>query len=175
MSDESDDRLDVGDRLRGGRGTRPSDQARELEPLISPLGSESLAGFLVLAGVSVKRRVGIFGASGYVGRELLRLLAGHPWAETAFATGAGDLGHEAGLEREADAYFLALPHGVAARFADTLTRRWPEAVVVDLSGDLRLPTPEAYQRWYGIEHTAPSLLGRAVYGLTELNREQLTA
>ncbi len=123
----------------------------------------------------MKRKVGIFGASGYAGRELLKLVAAHPAAETAFATGSGHLDHEAGLEREADAYLLALPHGVAARFADTLTRRWPEAVVVDLSGDLRLPTPESYREWYGADHAAPALLGRAVYGLTEFTREQLAS
>ena len=123
----------------------------------------------------MKRKVGIFGASGYAGRELLRLMAGHPVAETAFATGSGHLDHEAGLEREADAYLLALPHGVAAGYADALTQRWPEAVVVDLSGDLRLPTAESYREWYGADHAAPSLLGRAVYGLTEFNRERLAS
>ena len=123
----------------------------------------------------MKRQVGVFGASGYVGRELLRLISGHPAAETTFATGSGHLDHEAGLEREADAYLLALPHGVAAGYADSLTRRWPEAVIVDLSGDLRLSTPESYREWYGAEHPAPALLGRAVYGLTEFNRERLAS
>ena len=118
-------------------------------------------------------RVGVFGATGYTGRELLRLLSAHPGASVAFATGSGHLAHEAGLEREADAYFLALPHGVAATFAARLCESYPGAVVVDLSGDLRLPTVESYKTWYGRDHPAPSLLGRALYGLSEVYRSRL--
>ena len=61
-------------------------------------------------------RVGVFGATGYTGQELVRLLRRHPRARVAFTTGsgAGHLAHEAGLDEAADAYFLALPHGVAA-------------------------------------------------------------
>ena len=119
--------------------------------------------------------VGVFGATGYTGRELVRLLRRHPQATIAFTTGSGDghLTHEAGLERKAAAHFLALPHGVSARFAAQLRRREPEAVVVDLSGDLRLPTPEAYRQWYGHEHPEPALLSGTPYGLTEINRDVL--
>jgi N-acetyl-gamma-glutamyl-phosphate reductase len=93
----------------------------------------------------------------------------------AFTTGSGTghLGHEAGLEREAEAFFLALPHGVAASYAARLRDAWPDAVVVDLSGDLRLPTAEAYRHWYGQEHPAPRLLGQAVFGLSEAYRDRL--
>jgi N-acetyl-gamma-glutamyl-phosphate reductase len=120
-------------------------------------------------------RVGVFGATGYTGRELVRWLSVHPEAEIAFTTGSGGghVPHETGLEREADAYFLALPHGVAAAYAARLIEARPEAVVVDLSGDLRLPTAEAYRAWYGHDHPAPALLGRAVYGLPEACRERL--
>jgi N-acetyl-gamma-glutamyl-phosphate reductase len=120
-------------------------------------------------------RVGVFGATGYTGQELVRLLRRHPRARIAFTTGSGTghLGHEAALEREAEAYLLALPHGVAAGYAARLREARPEAVVVDLSGDLRLPTPEAYHRWYGHEHPAPTLLGQAVFGLTEQYRDRL--
>jgi len=121
----------------------------------------------------VKRRVGVFGATGYTGRELLRLLAAHPEVAAAFATGTGRMEHELGLEQPADAYFLALPHGVAATYAEKLRTRWPEAVVIDLSGDLRLPSAESYRTWYGTEHPAPALLGAAPYGLTELCRQRL--
>ena len=119
--------------------------------------------------------VGVFGATGYTGRELVRLLRRHPRTEIAFTTGSGTghLGHEAGLERDCQAYFLALPHGVAAAYAARLREARPEAVVVDLSGDLRLPTAEAYRRWYGQEHQAPALLGQAVFGLSEVYRERL--
>jgi len=115
----------------------------------------------------------VFGATGYTGRELLRLLASHPEASASFATGSGRMEHERGLEQEAEAYFLALPHGVAASYAEKLRQRWPDAVVVDLSGDLRLPSVDAYRTWYGAEHPAPALLGAVPYGLTELNRERL--
>lgn len=120
-------------------------------------------------------RVGVFGATGYTGRELVRLLRRHPRARVAFTTGSGTghLAHEAGLDQPADAYFLALPHGVAATFAARLRAAHPEAVVVDLSGDLRLPTAEAYKEWYGHDHKAPELLGQAVFGLCEVYRDRL--
>ncbi|MFI5169582.1 MAG: N-acetyl-gamma-glutamyl-phosphate reductase [Vicinamibacterales bacterium] len=120
-------------------------------------------------------RVGVFGATGYTGRELVRLLRRHPRASVAFTTGsgAGHLAHEKGLEQAADAYMLALPHGVAAAYAAKLRESRPAALVVDLSGDLRLPTPAAYQQWYGHEHPAPELLGKAVFGLSEWYRDAL--
>jgi N-acetyl-gamma-glutamyl-phosphate reductase len=123
----------------------------------------------------VSKSVGVFGATGYTGREVVRLLAAHPEARTGFTTGSGGghLPHESGLEREADAYFLALPHGVSARFAATLRERFPRSTVIDLSGDLRLPTALAYREWYGHDHPAPALLGRVPYGLTEVFREAL--
>ncbi len=117
----------------------------------------------------------MFGATGYSGREIVRLLRQHPRAGTAFTTGSGTghLDHEAGLDVEADAYLLALPHGVAARYAARLREAYPGAVVVDLSGDLRLPDPGTYRRWYGQEHPAPELLGEAVFGLSEVYRDRL--
>ena len=119
--------------------------------------------------------VGVFGATGYTGRELVRLLRRHPRARVAFTTGsdAGHLAHEAGLDQAADVYFLALPHGVAATYASRLRETRPEAVVIDLSGDLRLPTAESYKQWYGHEHKAPQLIGKAVFGLCEVYRERL--
>lgn len=115
-------------------------------------------------------RVGVFGATGYTGQELLRLLSAHPQGEVAFATGSaeGYLPHESGLERSAEAYMLALPHGISARYAARLRDERPEALVIDLSGDLRLKEPGEYRRWYGQDHPAPELLESAVYGLTEV-------
>jgi N-acetyl-gamma-glutamyl-phosphate reductase len=120
-------------------------------------------------------RVGVFGATGYTGRELVRLLAAHPQAKVEFRTGSSDglLAHEAGLDRDADAYLLALPHGVSATYAARLRQQRPQAIVIDLSGDLRLPDADAYRTWYGHEHPAPELLGQAPYGLPELYRERL--
>ena len=120
-------------------------------------------------------RVGVFGATGYTGRELVRLLRRHPRARVAFTTGSdgGHLAHEAGLEEAAEAYFLAMPHGIAATYASRLRETRPEAVVVDLSGDLRLPTAEGYKRWYGHDHKAPHLIGQAVFGLCEAYRDRI--
>jgi N-acetyl-gamma-glutamyl-phosphate reductase len=122
-----------------------------------------------------RARVAVFGATGYAGREAVRLLARHPRAELAFTTGTGEghVPHEAGLERGADAYLLSLPHGVAARYAERLRSARPGAAIVDLSGDLRLPTAAAYEAWYGQAHPAPTLLGTAPYGLTEVYRERI--
>jgi N-acetyl-gamma-glutamyl-phosphate reductase len=120
-------------------------------------------------------RVGVFGATGYTGRELVRLLRRHPRARVAFTTGSGSghLAHESGLDEAADAYMLALPHGIAASYAARLREARPQALVVDLSGDLRLPTAAAYKQWYGHEHPAPQLVGQAVFGLSEAYRDRL--
>ena len=117
---------------------------------------------------------GVFGATGYTGRELVRLLAAHPLAELRFTTGSGGdhLPHEDGLAQEAAAYLLCLPHGVSGRYAAQLRRARPDAVVIDLSGDFRLATSQAYRTWYGQDHPAPSLLGPP-YGLTEIYRESI--
>jgi len=117
----------------------------------------------------------VFGATGYTGREVVRLLAGHPRVHVAFTTGTGNghLPHEAGAGRPADAYLLALPHGVSAGFAARLRQERPEATVIDLSGDLRLKTAAAYREWYGHDHPAPALLQGVPYGLPEVYRERI--
>jgi N-acetyl-gamma-glutamyl-phosphate/LysW-gamma-L-alpha-aminoadipyl-6-phosphate reductase len=134
-------------------------------------------------------RVSIVGASGYVGGELLRLLLWHPGVEVAQATSGRNAGrylhqvhpnlrgrtgqqfvHPDRLE-PCDLLFLALPHGEAARaiarYAGLAER------IVDCSADFRLPSPEAYARWYGEDHPAPAYLGQFVYGLPEVSREAL--
>lgn len=123
----------------------------------------------------MKANIGVFGATGYAGREVVRLLAVHPSASVAFTTGSGEghVAHEAGVERAADAYLLSLPHGISASYVARLRRAHPGAVIIDLSGDLRLPTAEGYRAWYGQEHPAPELLGQTPYGLTEVFRERL--
>ncbi len=123
----------------------------------------------------MKVGVGVFGATGYSGREIVRLLGRHPEAEVAFTTGSGEghLPHEEGIGRPAAAYLLSLPHGISATFAARLLEAHPTAIVVDLSGDLRLPTAESYRTWYGHDHPAPALLGKAPYGLTEVYRDEI--
>ena len=133
-------------------------------------------------------KVGIIGASGYTGAELLRILDGHPEAEAAYVTAhtyAGDkvtalyphLHRCARMEfqsfdaetalSQAEFFFVALPHGEAMQVVPQLLLGG--AKVVDLSADYRLSDAEVYVRWYGLEHTSAHLLGEAVYGLPEIN------
>jgi N-acetyl-gamma-glutamyl-phosphate reductase len=135
-------------------------------------------------------RVGVVGASGYAGGELLRLCAGHPGFEVAWATGETTAGSAiAGLytslapaygsmgftafdsarAAEVDLVFCALPHGQSQRIVPALLEAG--CAVVDLAADFRLTDPAAYERWYGEPHTAPELLGRFAYGIPELNRD----
>ncbi len=144
------------------------------------------------SGSVAPRRVGVVGASGFTGAELLRLLVGHPDLELAVATAdshAGTLVGELypglaaaypGLRYEPwtpdladglDVLVVALPHGVSQTFVGDVLDRVP--LVVDLGADFRLQDPELYERWYHEPHAAPHLLERFVYGLPELHREQL--
>ncbi len=133
-------------------------------------------------------RVGIVGATGYVGAELIRLLARHPNVEIVGLAGRDRQdepigGHHAHLATTglavstslpaADAVFLALPHGVAAGMVPELVA--DGTAVIDLGPDFRLRDPDDYPRWYGFEHPRPDLLDQAVYGLPELHRAELTA
>src|ERR671912_1459661 len=140
----------------------------------------------------MKIRVGIFGGSGYGGAELLRVLLFHPHAEVELVTANEHAGKAVGEVHknlygltdlsfvkapedfeslgELDCVFLALPHGQALEIAPRL----PESVkVVDLSGDFRLDSAEEFAAHYGREHTAGELQREFVYGLTEVNREQI--
>lgn len=129
-----------------------------------------------------KVRVGVYGASGYAGMDLIDILARHPNVELIFATSntfAGQtvtgtrlsyIPHDDAQLDSVDAVFLALPHGVSAQKAAIAHAAGVK--VVDLSADLRLDTPEAYKQWYGHTHPHPELL-TAPYGLPEINREQI--
>ncbi|HTK46131.1 MAG TPA: N-acetyl-gamma-glutamyl-phosphate reductase, partial [Patescibacteria group bacterium] len=134
-------------------------------------------------------RVGIIGATGYGGGELVRLLARHPAAEVVALQARGrsdesiDVSHPhlAGtrlrigdeLPDGLDAVFLGLPHGAAAALVPELVAKG--LTVVDLGPDFRLRDAADYPRWYRFEHPRPDLLERAVYGLPELHREELAA
>ena len=133
-------------------------------------------------------RVGIIGATGYGGGELVRLLSRHPNAQIVGLAGrdrqdepiGGHHAHLAGTGLtvgtdlpEVDAVFLALPHGAAAKLVPGILREG--AAVIDLGPDFRLRDPADYPRWYGFEHPAPELLDVAVYGLPELHRAELEA
>jgi len=136
-------------------------------------------------------RTAILGSSGYVGGELLRLLAAHPDLRPARLFGDSKAGQPLGAVHPhlAPAYpdetiekfdgkldgidlvFAALPHGHSQTIAGAIL----EAGIpfVDLGADFRLDDAASYERWYGETHQAPELLGRFVYGIPELNREAI--
>src|SRR5215471_18023988 len=142
-----------------------------------------------------KARIGVLGASGYTGAELVRLLIRHPGVEIALLTADRRAGQEmrqvfpqfspfdlpklqaiegtdwlgAGL----DLVFCALPHATTQKVIAQLFAELPAIKVVDLSADFRLSDPAAYARWYGHEHHAPELQRQAVYGLVEVYRERI--
>ncbi len=133
-------------------------------------------------------RVAIVGATGYVGAELVRLLTRHPQVEIVGLVGRGRSREPLGgthihLDRtglhvdatvpDAEAVFLALPHGAAAEIVPELTATG--AAIIDLGPDFRLRDAADYPRWYGFEHPRPELLAGAVYGLPELHRAALVA
>src|SRR5262245_10103777 len=137
-------------------------------------------------------RVAVFGASGYTGLELLRILLRHPRFELALVTSEQNAGKPvadafpalrglvdlrftasadaAKLAREVDFAFTALPHAASAPTVAAL--RKAGVPVLDLSADFRLHDAATYREWYG-EHPAPELLPGAVYGIPELHREAL--
>jgi N-acetyl-gamma-glutamyl-phosphate reductase len=142
-------------------------------------------------GGSKQVRVGIIGASGYTGAELLRLLARHPRAEVAVVTAERHAGKRLGAVfphlsalrlppllrvgeadwEGVDAVFCCLPHGTTQEVVMGL----PDGLkVIDLSADFRLNDPALYAQWYGAPHRAPKLQREAVYGLPELAREAIT-
>ena len=138
-------------------------------------------------------KTGVAGASGYLGAELLRLLAGHPDLEVVVAQGDTSAGtavtelypnlspayldlrfsalDPAGFDG-LDAVFVALPSGRSQEIVTALADQVP--LVIDLGADFRLKDASLYPVWYGFEHTAPLLLGRFVYGLPELFRHELS-
>lgn len=137
-------------------------------------------------------KVGIIGASGYTGAELMRLLHAHPHVDVAYITAhtyadnkvadlyphlhpLGGLTFQefdaAEALEAADFHFVALPHGKAMEVVPSLLERG--ARVVDLSADYRLRDPGLYKSWYGIAHTSVHLLSEAVYGLPELAAREI--
>ena len=135
--------------------------------------------------------VAVAGASGYAGGELLRILAAHPDFEIRTVTAHSNAGHPliahqphlrslahltlqdttpANLAGH-DVVFLALPHGVSMEKLPEVRDLAP--VIVDLSSDFRLNDPAGYPTWYSHEHTDLEALGKFVYGMPELHREEI--
>jgi N-acetyl-gamma-glutamyl-phosphate reductase len=147
--------------------------------------------------MSAKAKIGILGASGYTGAELVRLLIRHPFVGLALLTADRRAGKPMsdvfpqfapytlpvlaamdGIDWPAlglDLAFCALPHGTTQTVIKNLLARAPATKVVDLSADFRLADPAAYEHWYGHAHAAPELQTKAVYGLTEVYRDDIKA
>jgi N-acetyl-gamma-glutamyl-phosphate reductase len=135
-------------------------------------------------------RIGILGASGYTGAELIRLLARHSAADIRLLSAERSAGkpveavfpHLGGLDLPRlihiddadwsglDLVFCALPHGTTQEVIAALPAHLK---IVDLSADFRLHDLAAYETWYGHAHRAPDLQREAVYGLTEINRDAI--
>jgi len=136
-------------------------------------------------------KAGIVGGTGYTGIELLRILAQHPGVELTAITSRKEAGtpvaslfpslrgrvalafaapDKAPLSK-CDVVFFATPNGVAMGEARALLDKGVR--VVDISADFRLRDAAEWERWYKLKHAAPELLGEAVYGLCELNRDRI--
>lgn len=136
-------------------------------------------------------KVGVVGGTGYTGVELLRLLAAHPEVELSVITSRSEegtavadmypnlRGHldieftvpEVEVLGQCDLVFFATPNAVAMKQVPELLSR--NTRVVDLSADFRIRDPELWSQWYGEKHACPELLEQAVYGLPEVNREEI--
>ena len=138
-------------------------------------------------------RVGIVGGTGYTGVELLRLLAQHEQAEVVVITSRAESGRrvddlypnlrghyelsftepDVKVLANCDVVFFATPHNVAMNLVPELLAAG--ARVVDLSADYRIRDAAVWSQWYGEPHASPDLLGTAVYGLPEVNREAIVS
>jgi N-acetyl-gamma-glutamyl-phosphate reductase len=145
--------------------------------------------------MATKAKIGVLGASGYTGSELVRMLLRHPRAELALLTAERSAGKAMrdvfphfgpyelptlvaldGIDWKAqalDVVFCALPHATTQKVLKDLLAAAPDTKIVDLSADFRLADTAAYAKWYGHEHHAPELQKEAVYGLTEIHRREI--
>jgi len=136
-------------------------------------------------------KVGIAGASGYTGLELIRLLVKHPEAQITALTSetyqgqrvadvfpslAGSIDRDfssldPSAAEDCDILFLALPHTTAMNLVPGFLKG--NCRVIDLSADFRLKSPQVFETWYSVPHNQRETLSQAVYGLPELHREQI--
>ncbi len=136
-------------------------------------------------------KVGIVGGTGYTGVELLRLLANHPEVSLEVITSRSEAGMavselfpnlrghidltfsepDPAVLAQCDVVFFATPHTVAMALVPELIKR--DTRVIDLSADFRLKDQAVWEQWYNTPHTCPELFDKAVYGLPELNRDQI--
>lgn len=140
-------------------------------------------------------RVGVLGASGYTGADLVRLAARHPRIEIVALTANSHAGkpmkevfkHLSHVSlpqlvtideadwSAVDAVFCGLPHGTTQAITKQILDTCPQVKIIDMSADFRLRDPAAYKEWYGLDHVATELQPEAVYGLTEHYREAVAS
>jgi len=140
-------------------------------------------------------KAGILGASGYTGADLVRLLLRHPNVSLSFLTGerkagmkmqdvfphfkTADLPTITHIESidwrsiDVDVVFCALPHATSQRAIELIWNSNKDIKIIDLSADFRLRDTSVYAQWYGGEHLAPEVQKHAVYGLTEIYRQDI--
>lgn len=140
-------------------------------------------------GVNNMISVSIIGGSGYAGGELLRILNSHPKVKIKqvtsrqFAKQPVSLAHPnlrgktnlmfSTIDEltDCDLLFISLPNGESMKLMDRLIKISPR--IIDLGADFRLRTPLSWLKWYGVDHQAPGLISRFIYGLPELKREKI--
>ena len=138
-----------------------------------------------------KIKIGIIGGTGYTGVELLRLLVVHPHADVVLITSRSEAGRpvadlfpslrgftdlaftkpEPSSFNGCDVVFSATPNGIAMTHARELIEKGVK--LIDLAADFRIKDVSVWSQWYGMEHACPELVDQAVYGLPEVNREQI--
>ncbi len=137
-------------------------------------------------------KVGIIGATGYAGAEIVRLIMGHPEAEVVWYGSRSYIDEKYSsifgnffkmvdakclddnmdaLAKEVDVIFTATPQGLCASLVNE--EILSKVKIIDLSADFRLKDVSVYEKWYKIEHKAPEYIDEAVYGLCEINRDKI--
>ncbi len=137
-------------------------------------------------------RVGVLGATGYAGIEVVRLIVSHPHAELKRVVSQSFVGQKISdvypnlrgicdtectaldvddIAKNCDVVFTALPHGASKTVIPSLFEKGLK--VIDLSGDFRYNDAKVYEEWYGEPHSAPNVLAQSVYGLCELHRDEI--
>jgi N-acetyl-gamma-glutamyl-phosphate reductase len=137
-------------------------------------------------------KVGIVGATGYVGIELVRLISAHPNAEITSLVSSGSAGNKISalyphfkgvcdieleklnigeIAKKCDIVFTSLPHGASEQVIPSLYDAGLR--IIDMSGDYRYDDPAVYEAWYNVTHSSPRLLSEAVYGMCELYRDKI--
>lgn len=137
-------------------------------------------------------KVGVIGATGYVGIEIVRLLQNHPYVSISSVVSQSFVGRKISdiypnlknvfdmecenldidkIAEDADILITALPHGISKEVIPKLVEKGKK--VIDHSGDFRYKSVEVYEKWYNIKHEMPHLLDVSVYGLPELHRREI--